>query len=174
LKKGTRLCARSDYIYDMDNPKVVVKKTQKYGRAVFAKANIRKGEVIAVFDGPILDDDFEPWTEDLLNHAIQFDKAKWRDSKGCARFINHSCEPNCGIKKLFKVVAMRAIRKGEEITWDYEMTEKSKWWKMKCRCGSPICRKTIGNYLNMPKKIREKYHGYISEWLTRKPKAACP
>lgn len=151
----------------MDNPKAIVHQTKKYGKAVFAKKPIKKGEIIAEFDGPIYDDDFEDWTDDLANHAIQFAKSSWRDSKGIARYINHSCDPNCGIKKLFKIVAMRNIDQGEEITWDYEMTEKSDWWKMRCKCGTPICRKMIGNYKNMPKKIREKYKGYISEWLTK-------
>lgn len=150
----------------MDNPKVSVRRTKKYGRGVFAKAPIRKGEVIAAFDGNTYDDDFEPWTEDLYNHAIQYGKTDWRDSKGIARLINHSCDPNCGIKDLFKVVAMRPIEAGEQITWDYEMTEKNLHWKMKCRCGSPLCRKVIGNYANMPRAIRKKYAGYISEWLT--------
>ncbi len=149
----------------MDSKKVVVRKTKKFGRGVFAIKRIRKGEKIASFDGPIYDDDYEPWTEDMYNHAIQFGKAIWRDSKGIARLINHSCEPNCGIKKLFDMVAMRTIEPGEQITWDYEMTEKNKYWKMKCKCGSPICRKVIGNYVNMPKSIRKKYKGYISDWL---------
>lgn len=154
----------------MDNPKVSLRRTKKFGKAVFAKQPIRKGEVIAVFDGTIYDDDFEGWTRDLQNHTIQIGKSKWRDSKGLARFINHSCEPNCGIRGLYKVVAMRPIEKGEQITWDYEMTEKSDWWKMKCKCGSTLCRKVIGNYSNMPRKVRQKYKGYISAWLTKKTK----
>ena len=152
----------------MDNKKVKVRSTRKYGRGVFAIKDIRKGEIIASFDGQILDDDFEPWTEDLYNHAIQFEKAKWRDSKGIARLVNHSCDPNCGIKRLFDIVAMRPIQKGEQLTWDYEMTEKNPDWRMRCRCGTPICRKVIGNYKNMPLKIRKKYKGYISSWLTKK------
>ena len=151
----------------MDNPKIVIVQTKKYGKGVFALKPIKKGEVVAVFDGKIYDDDFDGWTKDLLNHAIQFDKSCWRDSKGAARYINHSCDPNCGIKKLFKIVAMRNIEAGEEITWDYEMTEKSDWWKLRCKCGSPICRKIIGNYKNMPKKIRQKYKGFISDWLLK-------
>lgn len=151
----------------MDNPKVSLRRTKKFGgKGVFANQPIRKGEVIAIFDGPIYDDDFEGWTRDLQNHTIQIGKAKWRDSKGLARFINHSCDPNCGIKGLNKVVAMRDIEKGEQITWDYEMTERSDWWRMRCKCGSPLCRKVIGNYDNMPLEIRRKYKGYISTWLT--------
>lgn len=154
----------------MDNPKAFVRRTKKYGKAVFAKEPIRKGEVIAVFDGKIYDDDFDDWTDDLLNHTIQVGPSCWRDSKGFARFMNHSCDPNCGIKGRYKVVAMRAIYPGEELTWDYEMTEKSDWWKLKCKCGSEICRKKIGHYKNMPKKIRAKYKGYISTWITNQQK----
>ncbi|HMN67598.1 MAG TPA: SET domain-containing protein-lysine N-methyltransferase [Bdellovibrionales bacterium] len=156
----------------MDSAKVTVKRTKKYGRAVYAKTRIRKGEVIAAFDGPCFDDDFEGWNEDLLNHAIQYGKTRWRDSKGIARLINHSCEPNCGIKSLFKIVAMRAIAPGEEITWDYEMTEKNRHgWRMKCRCGAKSCRRVIGDYAKMPRSVRRRYAGYISEWLLPKKKS---
>ncbi len=154
----------------MDHPKIKLKKTGRYGRGVFATQKIRKGEVVSVFDGEIYDGDFEPWTNDLYNHTIQFAKDKWRDSKGLARWLNHSCEPNCGIRRLFCVVAMRDIKKGEEITWDYEMTEKNPHWKMKGKCGSDMCRGVIGNYKNMPKAIRKKYGNFISSWL--RPKRA--
>lgn len=151
----------------MDSAKVKIRRTKKYGRGVFAIKPIYRGEIVASFDGEIFDDDFDEWMDDLLNHAIQFEKAKWRDSKGLARYINHSCEPNCGIKRLFDIVAMRTIESGEQITWDYEMTEKNPWWKMKCRCGSAYCRKVIGNYVRMPQAIRRKYKGFISRWLLR-------
>ena len=150
----------------MDNPKAIVKPTGKYGRGVYAKAPIKKGEEIAAFDGPIYDDDYVGWTEDQLNHSIQIGPSTWRDSCGIARLLNHSCDPNCGIKNRIRVVAMRDIHKGEALTWDYEMTERSEWWKMRCKCGSPLCRKKIGDYRNMPRAIRKKYKGYISSWLT--------
>jgi len=134
---------------------------------VFANEKILRGEIITEFDGPIYPWDYDNWTQDLEDHVIQFKENKWRDSKGIAKLVNHSCEPNCGIKDLFKVVAMRDVEVGEEITWDYEMTEKNPWWRMKCECGSADCRKEIGNFENMPEKIRQKYKGYISEWLLK-------
>lgn len=149
----------------MDHKNIKLKTTKKFGKGVFATGLIRKGEVVAEFDGTIYDNQFKGWNEDLLNHTIQFGKNLWRDSKGLARYLNHSCEPNCGIKDYFRVVAMRDIIKGEQITWDYEMTEKSWWWRMQCLCGHGSCRKRIGNFRNMPLSVRRKYKGYISPWL---------
>lgn len=147
-----------------DNPKVSTKNTRHQGKGVFVKERITKGEVIAVFDGNIYDHK-SIWTDELRNHCIQFERKKWRDSTGIARLINHSCEPNCGIKDSFSVVAMRDIEKGEEITWGYEMTEDNLYWRMDCSCGSLSCRKVIGAYKNMPLATRRKYKGYISKWL---------
>jgi uncharacterized protein len=152
-----------------DNSLLMLKKTPKYGKAVFAAEDIEKDETIAVWDGPVyeaennsdLPNDF-PWM--IADHAIQFEKNRWRDSEGLARYINHSCEPNCGIKGLFNIVAMRKINKGEEITWDYEMTENSDW-QMTCQCGKDNCRKIIRAYRFLPDEIKWKYQNYISEWL---------
>ncbi|MGE4130427.1 MAG: SET domain-containing protein [Bdellovibrionales bacterium] len=140
--------------------------TKKFGRAVFATGLIKKGEHVASFDGPIYHEDDE-WPPGIDNHVIQIGPHSWRDSKGLARNINHSCDPNCGVKGRFNIVAMRDIQPGEQITWDYEMTEKSWWWRLRCQCGSSDCRKWIGNYARMPKPIRARYKGFISTWLTR-------
>jgi uncharacterized protein len=153
----------------MDSKKVEIRKTVNRGQGVFVIRPIKKNEIIAEFDGEVYGWD-DKWTDELVDHCIQFEEKKWRDSKGIARLINHSCEPNCGIKNLFQVVAMRNLKSGEEVTWDYEMTEKHPYWRMNCKCGSKICRKIIGNYDNMPTEIRKKYRGYISEWLLKKIK----
>ncbi|KAL6996049.1 hypothetical protein U1Q18_006185 [Sarracenia purpurea var. burkii] len=60
---------------------------------------------------------------------------------GIARFINHSCEPNCytkvisveGQKKIF-IYAKRHIAAGEEITYNYKFPLEEK--KIPCNCGS--------------------------------------
>lgn len=149
-----------------DNLKVIVKQA-KFGKGLFADEAIKKDEIIAEFDGQIYEDQkYDGTNNEIEDHIVQFTKDKWRDSNGNARFINHSCEPNCGVKNLFQIVAMRDISAGEELTWDYEMTEN--WfWRMECRCGTPSCRKIIGAFDNMPREVREKYKGYISEWLTQ-------
>lgn len=149
----------------MDSKKVKIEKTNNKGSGIFAVETIRENELIAEFDGEIYGWHDPRWTDDLYDHCIQFEEKKWRDSKGIARLINHSCEPNCGVKNLFQIVAMREILPGEEITWDYEMTERHPYWRMKCKCGNSNCRMIIGNFENMPADVRKKYTGYISEWL---------
>jgi uncharacterized protein len=157
----------------MDNLKVLVRHSgnDDYGNAVFAVANINKGEIIAVFDGPCYEaEGAMEMTNDpplfVARHAVQFEKHRWRDSIGIARCINHSCNPNCGIKNLFEVVAMHDIAVGEEITWDYAMTEDSDWI-MKCMCGETNCRGIVGAYSMLTEEDRKRYEGYISQWLLK-------
>ena len=155
----------------MDNPKVEVIETGKYGKGLFAKEAISKDEIISEFDGEIYNytDDLDKYLHD---HAIQFATNKVRVSKGIAIYTNHSCEPNCGIKDLFKIVAMRNIMRGEEITIDYKMSEHfhdKRWeWKMECKCGSKNCRKIISSCENLNPALLKKYKGYVSEWLLEK------
>lgn len=151
----------------MDNPKIVIGKT-KFGKGLFAKERLEKNEPFAEFDGPIYEAErcSNP-PQDVADHAIQIDEHKWKDSQGIARFINHSCEPNCGISGNTTLVALRDIQPGEELLWDYEMTEDSDW-HMECHCGTPSCRHTIGAFRNMPENIRQKYRGYIADWLVKK------
>ncbi|CAN6453611.1 unnamed protein product [Victoria cruziana] len=67
---------------------------------------------------------------------------------GIARFINHSCEPNCytkvitveGQKKIF-IYAKRLIHTGEEITYNYKFPLEEK--KIPCNCGSRRCRRSL-------------------------------
>jgi len=152
----------------MENMKVQLKETNRFGRGLFALSKFKKDEVIEEYDGPMLRYDYELWTPELEDHVIQCGVNVWRATDGLAQFINHSCDPNCGVRGRFQFVAMRDIEVGEELTYDYEMTENHPEWHMQCRCGKPICRGKISQYRNMPEEFRRRYDGYISEWLWEK------
>lgn len=151
----------------MDNKKIEIRKTEKYGNGIFALKDIKKDEILFEFEGDILSLENVNWTDDMHDHAVQIGENAWISNTGIGRSINHSCEPNCGIKNLIQVVSLRNIKKDDELTYDYEMTENSKWM-MKCDCRSKRCRKIIGRHENMPEEIKQKYKGYISEWLVKK------
>jgi len=66
-----------------------------------------------------------------------------------ARFINHSCEPNCEAVdddgRIF-LEALRDIEVGEELLYDYRLTWEGDPEDLKiylCRCGSRSCRGTM-------------------------------
>jgi uncharacterized protein len=149
----------------VNNPNVRVGPS-RFGIGLFAATPIAKDEMIVEFEGPILQARMtSELPDDDQDYAVQIGPNQWTQNPGIGRRINHSCEPNCGIRGTTTIVAMRDLLAGEELTFDYEMTECSDW-RMQCQCGSPLCRGTIGTYLNLPQEIREKYKGYISMWLT--------
>ena len=55
------------------------------------------------------------------------------------KFVNHSCEPNTHVKNSCDV-AVRNIKKGEEITSDYG---KNNFVSFICKCGGKNCRGAI-------------------------------
>ena len=68
-----------------------------------------------------------------------------------ARFINHSCEPNCEAiieRGHIYISAKRPIAEGEELLYDYQYEWDPEYTKddllfYQCRCGSALCRGTI-------------------------------
>ena len=94
-----------------DFNKIEVRKSAIEGKGIFAKEYIKKGETALLLAD-------KPWM-----------------------YANHSCNPNCGIKDKMKLVAIKSIKKDEEITFDYATLKLR--IKMQCQCGSPNCRKML-------------------------------
>jgi len=77
-----------------------------------------------------------------------------------ARFINHSCEPNCRSvteKKRVYIEAIKTIAQGEELTYDYNLTrdgteDAAREAQYACHCGAKTCRGTM----LAPKKEKRK------------------
>lgn len=89
-----------------------------------------------------------------------------------AFFLNHSCNPNIGIKGQIVFVAMRDIQPGEELTYDYATVESDETIPMnfQCNCGGSNCRKVItGNDWRDP-GFQKKYKGYLSWWIQERIK----
>jgi hypothetical protein len=81
-----------------------------------------------------------------------------------ARFLNHSCNPNCESvieKRRVYIEAVRTIEPGEEMTYDYQIQRDEDdppgiEEVFACRCGFPQCRGTMLWPLDPPRKRRKR------------------
>ncbi|HWU75758.1 MAG TPA: SET domain-containing protein-lysine N-methyltransferase [Rhodanobacter sp.] len=147
--------------------RIVARRSPIHGNGVFAVSAIARGERVIEYKGKLLshDEADELYAEGAetghtflftLNDDYIIDANQGGNS---ARWINHSCEPNCravveesasGNPRRDKVVieAARNIKPGEELTYDYgivlEIPHTARLKKLwKCLCGSPRCSGTL-------------------------------
>lgn len=141
------------------------------GMGAFATRRIRKGTRIIEYTGErITQEEADKRYDDesmkrhhtflfTLDEDIVLDAAVNGNE---ARFINHSCDPNCQAliegDRIF-IYALRTIELGEELVYDYAyervegMDEESEKLYM-CRCGAKNCRGTILAPPKPPKRAR--------------------
>ena len=87
--------------------------------------------------------------------------------------VNHSCDPNAGLRftgdGVF-LVAVRDIAPGEEVTWDYSTTLRGSNWHMICQCRSAQCRRVIGNFETLSPARQEwlRARNVVAPYLRRR------
>jgi len=82
--------------------------------------------------------------------------------------INHSCEPNCGMRNATTIVAMRDIGVGEELTFDYAMSDASDYDEFDCNCGTSMCRGRVQANDWQLETLRHRYRGFFSPYIQRR------
>jgi hypothetical protein len=155
-------------------PLFEVRRSPIQGRGVFATANIRKGKRITEYLGePITHEEADRRYDDNngRHHTFLFildDKTVLdaRHEGNDARYINHSCDPNC--ESVIEdghiwIEALRAIPKETELTYDYQFEWQDEYEPediryYACRCGSAKCRGTI---IKVPAYLRPT----VKKWL---------
>jgi len=85
--------------------------------------------------------------------------------------INHSCEPNCGMRNATTIVAMRDIAVGEELTFDYAMSDASDYDEFDCNCRTSLCRGRVQADDWQLETLRHRYKGFFSPYIQRKMNA---
>lgn len=122
---------------DIGNDNIIVRSSGIHNRGVFAKHGIKKGARVIEYKGEKVTKAVSERRCDVAianhkkdnNHGAVyiFELNKRHDIDGnvdynTARFINHSCNPNCEteiIRGKIWIIAIRDIKKGEEITYNY-------------------------------------------------------
>jgi len=140
----------------------VVRPSTLHGNGVFAARPIPAATRIIEYTGkritPEQADELHPTNPDDPFHTFFFTTSGGKvidgGNKGNdARWINHSCAPNCEAQENAKgtrvyIMALRDIAAGEELFYDYglvmdgRITKKLKR-QYACRCGAPTCRQTM-------------------------------
>lgn len=83
-------------------------------------------------------------------------------------FINHACNPNAGLTGQIGLVALRDIAAGEEICYDYAMSDGSTYDEFECHCGCPDCRHRVTGEDWRLLELQARYRGYFSPYLQRR------
>ncbi|MBI5797703.1 SET domain-containing protein-lysine N-methyltransferase [Candidatus Woesearchaeota archaeon] len=129
----------------------------RFGRGLFAAKDIAKGEHILTLTGKVItQEEVDNKPEKQQANALQIEYDFYMDLEEPGVLINHSCNPNTGIQKDKEVIAIRDIKAGEEMTWDYS-TSVDGGWTMPCGCAEKNCRKKVKDFKVLPKKVKESY-----------------
>jgi len=137
-----------------------MRRSDVHGNGVFAVDDLAEGETLIEYKGEVIS-----WKEALRrhphdpaqpNHTFYFhiDDGRVIDGnvKGnAARWINHSCEPNCEADEIdgrVYIKALRNIAAGEELNYDYGLIIDEPYTpkllsEFPCWCGSENCRGTL-------------------------------
>jgi hypothetical protein len=145
--------------------RLAVKASTIAGRGVFSEVDIRKGELIHRMGGRRVS--LLGCIAGVLTGAIRIGdplpirRYEYVVLDEFSTLFNHSCGANAGIANEVNLIALTDIARGTEITFDYSMTVRASvltaFWKMPCGCGSPSCRKTIGDIRTVSDEQVERY-----------------
>ena len=127
-----------------------------HGRGLFAAEDLAADRCVERYSGRIMP--YMQIPEGERVYALLLKKDEWLVADTAARYINHSCEPNCRIGPDREVRTVRPVRRGVELTISYDRLTRAEFlespecffwdprWTFDCRCGSPSCVGRVDRY----------------------------
>ncbi|NKC12397.1 MAG: SET domain-containing protein-lysine N-methyltransferase [Gammaproteobacteria bacterium] len=143
---------------------VVIKRVAKKGRGIFARQDFESDEIV-IIGTPVVTSVERTW------QTLQIDVDTHVRVDEPFELVNHSCDPNCGVRANevggYDLVARRKIYTGDEINFDYAMTEWISIAVSDCHCGTDLCRGKIlgGKYLSP--EFLKKYEGFLTPYYSK-------
>jgi hypothetical protein len=138
---------------------------------VFAKEAIAADELLVLWGGDIVSAATLATFDDARrSHSLQVEEDLFLAAtvEEDADFVNHSCDPNAWIDGQTALRARRHIAVGDEVCYDYAMTDGSDYDEFECLCESSICRgKVTGRDWSLP-ELQARYGRHFSPYLLRR------
>jgi hypothetical protein len=138
---------------------------------VYALRPVARGTTLVVWGGEVLSQaELRARPPGLVSVTLQVDEDAYLVSTepGPADWVNHSCDPNAGLSGQISLIAMRDIAPGEEVCFDYAMSDGSDYDEFDCACGTAWCLGRIQGTDWMNPELIERYRGYFSPYLYRR------
>lgn len=163
----------SERAHSFLSPKCQVREIEnRGGHTVVALRWISKGELIVVWSGTLVDgNELESLPVTVRRYSLQVEENHYLVSlTDCepSDYVNHSCSPNAGLSGQIALVAMRDIEAGEEISYDYAMSDGSSYDEFACGCGAEDCRGRVSGDDWKRQELWQRYSGYFSPYLQRR------
>lgn len=153
------------------------------GHGVFATQPIKKGQRIHIMRGKrmTIQAMFRAVDGGLENSAdpLLIGEDLYLDLDELSRTFNHSCKPNAYLRGKCTLTAIRNIRRGEEITYDYatSMVDGDRikslghpLWTCRCKCGARKCVGRIDQFKRLPARRQAFYvkNRYAPDFVLKK------
>src|SRR5215510_13553299 len=129
-----------------------------FGPALVASETVEEGAVVERLEGRLVA--YNRIADSEIRNAFEVDDDRWVVPNSAARYIAHSCDPNCYVSTNLDVIASRKISKGEPLTVMYNEVTVEKYMKagavlpkwddrrsFDCVCNAPNCLGRIDRYV---------------------------
>lgn len=149
--------------------KIEIKKSNVCsGKGVFAREDIKKGEVLIDIEARII--------KRRVDYALQTGKSSYLIANYIDNFINHSCKPNIFVKldknnkNRISYIALKSIKRGQELFWNYNTTEWDLGSGFTCHCGLKCCIKKVRGMKYLMKSQQKKLAPISTPFIRKKLK----
>ncbi|GFY42913.1 hypothetical protein TNIN_142091 [Trichonephila inaurata madagascariensis] len=136
---------------------VYLARSRIQGLGLYAARDMEKHTMVIEYIGQLIRNEISERNEaiyDAQNRGVymfRLDENRVIDATLCgglARYINHSCNPNCVAEVVqidrenkILIITNRRVSRGEELSYDYKFEVEDDQHKIPCLCGAPNCRK---------------------------------
>lgn len=160
-------------IYSYLHPAIELRALRQKGRfGLFTTQEIPPGTLLAMWGGKVVNSQaYAQLSPFLRTHGLQIEDDLFQvplSPDDPADFFNHSCNPNAGFNSPISLVSMREICEGEEVCFDYAMSEDNHFDEFTCQCAAICCRGEITGKDWLLPELQNRYNGFFSPYLQRR------